>query len=53
MACKHDPKLVSYKHPSLEPILRGTYGCIVYQEQVIQIFQQLAGYTLVPSGNGT
>ena len=30
----------------LEPILSITYGCIVYQEQVIQIFQQLAGYTL-------
>ena len=46
IACKHDPKLVSYKHPSLEPILRGTYGCIVYQEQVIKIFQELAGYSL-------
>ena len=46
VACKHDPKLVSYKHPSLEPILRGTYGCIVYQEQVIKIFQELAGYSL-------
>ncbi|MBS6198249.1 MAG: DNA polymerase III subunit alpha, partial [Oscillibacter sp.] len=39
VACKHDPKLVTYKHPSLEPILSGTYGCIVYQEQVIKIFQ--------------
>ena len=46
IACKHDPKLVVYKHPSLQPILSGTYGCIVYQEQVIQIFQQLAGYSL-------
>ena len=35
IACKHDPKLVVYKHPSLQPILSGTYGCIVYQEQVI------------------
>ena len=46
IACKHDPKLISYKHPSLEPILSITYGCIVYQEQVIQIFQQLGGYSL-------
>ena len=46
IACKHDPKLVSYKHPSLVPILSGTYGCIVYQEQVIKIFQELAGYSL-------
>ena len=36
IACKHDPKLVVYKHPSLQPILSGTYGCIVYQEQVIR-----------------
>ena len=43
IACKHDHKLVTYKHPSLKPILSGTYGCIVYQEQVIKIFQELAG----------
>ena len=46
IACKHNPSLVTYKHPSLEPILSITYGCIVYQEQVMQIFQQLAGYSL-------
>ena len=46
VACKHDPKLVKYKHPMLEPILRSTYGCIVYQEQVIEIFRKLAGYSL-------
>ena len=46
IACKHNPKLVTYKHPALEPILSITYGCIVYQEQVMQIFQQLAGYSL-------
>ena len=46
IACKHDPKLVTYKHPALKPILSITYGCIVYQEQVMQIFQQLAGYSL-------
>ena len=46
IACKHDPRKIRYQHPSLEPILSVTYGCIVYQEQVIQIFQQLAGYSL-------
>ncbi len=46
IACKHDPRLITYKHPLLKPILDITYGCIVYQEQVIQIFQQLAGYSL-------
>ncbi|MCI8302543.1 MAG: DNA polymerase III subunit alpha [Oscillospiraceae bacterium] len=46
IACKHDPSLVTYKHPSLEPILSVTYGCIVYQEQVIEIFRRLAGYSL-------
>ena len=46
IACKQDPKLIAYKHPSLEPILANTYGCIVYQEQVIEIFRKLAGYSL-------
>jgi len=46
IASKHDPKLVTYLHPSLEPILSVTYGCIVYQEQVIEIFRRLAGYSL-------
>ncbi len=44
--CKHNPKLVTYAHPLLEPILKQTYGCIVYQEQVMRIVQDLAGYTL-------
>ena len=44
--CKQHPERISYKHPMLEPILSVTYGCIVYQEQVIQIFQQLGGYSL-------
>ena len=44
--CKHHPERITYLHPSLEPILSVTYGCIVYQEQVIQIFQQLGGYSL-------
>ncbi len=46
IACKHNPDKVTYKDPKLVPILSITYGCIVYQEQVLQIFQQLAGYSL-------
>lgn len=46
IACAQDPKQISYKHPMLEPILSVTYGCIVYQEQVIEIFRRLAGYSL-------
>jgi DNA polymerase-3 subunit alpha len=37
---------IQYTHPALEPILKNTYGCIVYQEQVMQIVQELGGYTL-------
>lgn len=43
---KHGRAKVSYPHPKLEPILRSTYGVIVYQEQVMQIAQVLAGYSL-------
>ena len=43
---RHDPRLISCKHPLLEPILNVTNGCIVYQEQVMQIFRSLAGYSL-------
>jgi DNA polymerase-3 subunit alpha len=43
---KHGRKRVAYPHPSLEPILKDTYGVIVYQEQVMQIAQVLAGYSL-------
>ncbi len=46
IASKHNPKLIRYTHPALEPILSVTYGCIVYQEQVIEIFRRLAGYSL-------
>ena len=46
IACKHNPDKVRYKHPLLEPILSVTYGCIVYQEQVIEIFRKLGGYSL-------
>jgi len=43
---KHGRAKVTYLHPLLEPILRPTYGVILYQEQVMQIAQVLAGYTL-------
>ena len=45
ISCRHDPRRVRYKHPMLKPILEVTYGCIVYQEQVMQIFRTLAGYS--------
>ena len=41
-----DPDPITYDCPQLEPILKPTYGCIVYQEQVMQIVRDLAGYTL-------
>lgn len=44
--CRHDRSAIKYATPELEPILRETYGCIVYQEQVMSIFRELAGYTL-------
>ena len=43
---KNDPSSITYAVPELKPILSATYGCIVYQEQVMQIVQQLGGYTL-------
>lgn len=43
---KNNPKDVTYDCPQLEPILKNTHGCIVYQEQVMQIVRDLAGYTL-------
>jgi DNA polymerase III subunit alpha len=43
---KHGRATVEYAHPDLEPILKSTYGVILYQEQVMQIAQVLAGYTL-------
>ncbi|MBQ3794948.1 MAG: DNA polymerase III subunit alpha [Butyrivibrio sp.] len=46
IAGKNDAGAISYQAPELEPILKPTYGCIVYQEQVMQIVQQLGGYTL-------
>ena len=46
IANKKDPEHAVYTHESLKPILRVTYGCMVYQEQVMQIVQRLAGYSL-------
>ena len=43
---KHNPEGITYVSPLLEPVLNVTYGCIVYQEQVMKIVQVLAGYTL-------
>ena len=43
---KNDRSSITYDCPQLEPILAPTYGCIVYQEQVMQIVRDLAGYTL-------
>ena len=44
--CRHRPEKVQFRHPLLRDILDVTYGCIVYQEQVMQIFRSLAGYSL-------
>ncbi len=51
VANKLDASKVTYKTPLLEPILRVTYGCIVYQEQVIEIFRTLGGYTMGQADN--
>lgn len=45
VTCKHDQSQISYLHPTLEPILDVTYGCIVYQEQVMEIVRKLGGYS--------
>ena len=45
------PEKIRYKHESLRPILSVTYGCIVYQEQVIEIFRNLAGFSLGQADN--
>ena len=46
IANKKDPEHAIYTHPALKPILNVTYGCMVYQEQVMQIVRDLAGYSL-------
>ena len=51
IANKMNPGLITYKTPLLESILSVTYGCMVYQEQVIEIFRKLGGYTLGQADN--
>ena len=51
IANKLNHRKVTYKTPLLEPILKVTYGCIVYQEQVIEIFRSLGGYTMGQADN--
>ncbi len=48
---RNDKSKITYMHPRLEPILKSTYGCIVYQEQVMQIVRDLAGYSMGQSDN--
>lgn len=43
---KHDASKIKYIHPKLEHLLKDTYGCIVYQEQVMQIFREIGGYSM-------
>ncbi len=45
IAWRHHPERIKYKHEKLKPILAETYGCIVYQEQVMQICRELAGFS--------
>ncbi len=51
IANKLDHRKITYKTPLLQPILQVTYGCIVYQEQVIEIFRSLGGYTMGQADN--
>ncbi len=46
---KHNNKNVHYAHPMLEPILNDTYGCMVYQEQIMRIVRDVAGYSMARS----
>jgi len=46
IACKHGEQPITYAHPSMEPILKETFGVMVYQEQVMKIAQELGGYSL-------
>ena len=46
VARKHGQQAITYAHPLLEPVLKDTYGTIVYQEQIMQVFQVLADYSL-------
>lgn len=44
--CKHHPEEVTYYHPCVKEILEPTYGCLVYQEQIMKVFQVMAGFSL-------
>lgn len=46
IACKHGEQAITYAHPLMEPILKETFGVMVYQEQVMKIAQDLGGYSL-------
>ncbi|MBE6911673.1 MAG: DNA polymerase III subunit alpha [Ruminococcaceae bacterium] len=46
ISCKNNPENITYLHPMLKDILEVTYGCIVYQEQVMDIFRKVAGFSL-------
>ena len=46
IACKHGEQPITYAHPSMAPILKDTFGVMVYQEQVMKIAQELGGYSL-------
>ena len=46
IACKHGEKEVHYPDPRLEPVLKETYGIMVYQEQVMRVAQIIGGYSL-------
>ncbi|PIZ88474.1 MAG: DNA polymerase III subunit alpha, partial [Candidatus Nealsonbacteria bacterium CG_4_10_14_0_2_um_filter_38_17] len=46
IARKHKRKKVEYLHPKMETILKNTYGIMIYQEQLMQVAQQMAGFTL-------
>ncbi len=49
LRCKRNPKAVTYTHELLEPILAETYGCMVYQEQIMRIVRDMAGYSMARS----
>jgi DNA polymerase-3 subunit alpha len=46
LECRRDPSSVTYPHPLLKPVLESTYGCLIYQEQVMSVFRIMAGYSL-------
>ena len=48
---RENPALIHYPHPSLEPILKNTYGVMIYQEQVMQVAQVMGGLSLAEADN--